>query len=85
MPSRAIARIEVPMDELQDVLRRLRAMVSARDYELLEHLVHSYTYLTTLVEATGTTIATLRRLLFGATSEKTRTVFAGAPPAAPGA
>mgnify|MGYP003473795950 FL=1 len=73
------------MDEVQELLRRLRASVSARDYELLEHLVHSYTYLTTLVEDRGTTIANLRRLLFGAPSEKTRTVFAGDTPAAPGA
>ena len=35
--------------------------------------------------AKETTIANLRRLLFGATSEKTRTVFAGDPTTAPGA
>ena len=46
--------------------------------------MRAYMYLTTLVEATGTTIANLRRLLFGATSEKTRTVFAGDRTTAPG-
>jgi hypothetical protein len=61
--------------ELDGILRRAEAELDKEDYELLRALVESYVYVTDLVEDKTTTIARLRKLLFGSGSEKTSDVF----------
>ncbi len=67
--------VKVDTVELEGILRRAEAELDKEDYELLEALVESYVYLTNLVEDKGTTIARLRKLLFGSSSEKTSDVL----------
>ena len=61
--------------ELEGILRRAEAELDKEDYELLKALVESYVYVTNLVEDKSTTIARLRKLLFGSGSEKTSDVL----------
>jgi transposase len=68
--------IALKMDELEQLLARLKASgIEEQDYEMLQALVESYVYLTQAIEEKGTKIAELRRLLFGAASEKTKQVL----------
>ena len=52
-------------------------MSGDEDYETIKAVFESYAYLTELVEDKRTTIARLRKLLFGASTEKTRDVIKG--------
>jgi len=77
------------MNTLEEALRRAEARLSEKDYATLKAVVDAYAYLTELVDDKNTTIARLRKMLFGAKTEKTATVIAGsdvAPeaPASPG-
>ena len=67
--------VKLDTAELEGILRRAEAELDKEDYELLKALVESYFYVTNLVEDKGTTIARLRKLLFGSSSEKTRDVL----------
>jgi hypothetical protein len=67
----------VELNDLEALLGRVKAEVDEKDYELLEKLVASFTYLTGLIEEKSTTIARLRRLLFGPKSEKSDEVLKG--------
>jgi transposase len=76
--------IELDMSELEDALRRAEAKLDERDYALLKALAESYAYLTDLVGSKNTSISRLRKLLFGAKTEKTAAVVGrGKEPAAP--
>ena len=66
--------IELDMNNLEDVLRRAEAKLDEKDYALLKALADSYAYLTDLVGDKNTSIARLRKLLFGAKTEKTAAV-----------
>lgn len=85
--SRTIRIVEVQVDELHDMLdRATRSPLSEADCELLKDLVQSYAHLTQLMHDKSTTIDRLRKLVFGASSEKIRDVLgtgaledAGAP------
>jgi transposase len=68
-------RLEVTMEELQRLVERTRAVLSDEEYSHLKKAVETLGYLTQLVEDRKTTIERLRRILFGATTEKTRNVF----------
>jgi hypothetical protein len=68
-------RLEVTMEALQVVVERTRAVLSDEEYSQLKKAVETLGYLTQLVEDRKTTIERLRRILFGATTEKTRNVF----------
>ena len=68
--------IELDMSELEDVLRRAELKLGEKDYALLKALAESYSYLTELVGDKNTTIARLRKLLFGIKTEKTAKVVA---------
>ena len=72
--------IELPRNEVEDLLQRAAGALDPEDYRLIKAVVESYAYLTDLVEDKGTTIQRLRKLLFGASSEKTRAVFETPPP-----
>ena len=81
--------IELPRSEVEELLQRAAGALNPEDYQLIKAVVESYAYLTDLVEDRSTTIQRLRKLLFGASTEKTRTVFntppdqAGPSPAPP--
>jgi len=67
--------IELEMDRLEDVLRRAEAALNEEDYGLLKAVVESYAYVAELVGSKNTTIARLRKMLFGARTEKTAAVL----------
>jgi transposase len=81
--------IEMDADKLEDVLRRAEAALDEEDYSLLKAVVESYAYLAELVGEKATTIGRLRKMLFGASTEKTSAVIGGgkeseSPPAPEG-
>lgn len=70
-----VKHIELRMDEIEQLLERAEhKQLHDEDYETLGKLVDSYVELTKLVRQKGTTIAKLRRLLGGLSTEKTRDV-----------
>lgn len=79
------ARVAVPMAELEALLERAKAgPLSEADYATLKAALATLGYLTELLEDRSTTLQRLRALLFGAATEKTRTVCPPAPdPEAP--
>jgi hypothetical protein len=79
------ARIEeVDPGHLARLLERIKPVVSAEDYVLVEKIVTSLLWLTKLVRARETTIGRLRRLVGGGGSEKTAAVTAAKAPAGAG-
>jgi transposase len=67
------------MKELQELLERARAgPLSDDEYKKLKAAVDTLGHLADLIEDQDTTIRELRQLLFGRTSEKTRTVLESA-------
>ncbi len=79
--------LELDMKKLDDVLRRAEAALTEEDYGTIKSLVDSYAYLAELVGSKNTSIARLRKLLFGAKTEKTASVVGdgkgNAAPASP--
>jgi transposase len=67
--------IEVDDPELAAVLSRAERVLDAEDYRLLRAFTESYAYITDLVDDKHTTIARLRKLLFGDRTEKTTDVI----------
>ncbi|MFA6046850.1 MAG: transposase, partial [Phycisphaerales bacterium] len=65
------------MGKLEDALRRAEGRLDEQDYAMLKALADSYAYLSELVGDKTTTIARLRKLLFGAKTEKTAVVIGG--------
>lgn len=82
-----IPRIDLELDEIQALLERARASMDPDDYAKLKALVETAVYLLEVMEDKRTTIDRLRKLLFGARTEKTRDVLAtpGTEAASPGA
>jgi transposase len=66
---------DLDMHRLDDVLRRAEETLPEEDYAILQSLAESYAYLTELVGDKNTSIARLRKLLFGAKTEKTAAVL----------
>ena len=80
--------IELDMKKLEELLGRAEAALGKEDYATLKALIESYSYLAELVGDKNTTIARLRKLLFGAKTEKTAAVIGKTepePPSSPGA
>jgi transposase len=83
--------VEVGMDEIEKTLERVRSSLGERDHEVLRHLVDAYGYVTELVRQKDTSIAKLRRILFGAKTESSDNVLPetetsqGVSPDGPGA
>ena len=65
----------VDRQELQRILEHARAGLSAEQYTRLKAACDTLVYLTQLVENKSTTIARLRQILFGASTEKTAAVL----------
>ena len=73
--------------DLAALLERTAAVLPAADYALLEELVAHLFQLTSLIRQQGTTLARLRRLVGGLSSEKTEKILPPdlKPEPAPGA
>ncbi len=61
----------VDQQELETILEHARAALSAEEYTRLKAAFDTLVYLTQLVENKRTTIARLRQILFGASTQKT--------------
>ncbi len=80
--AQTIPHIELHMDDLERLAERARqAPLSDDDYATLKAALHTLGYVAQLVEDKSVTIARLRQMLFGASTEKTRDVLdrAGGP------
>ena len=78
MVSAKPAIVELDVDKLKEILRRLDAKeLDAEDYETIKAVLGSYVYLFNMVGAKETTIRRLRQMLFGAKTEKTKAVIGG--------
>lgn len=66
----------VPLEALQGILQRTRAVLSEQDQSVLQAAVETLAFLSQELQAKGATIERLRRMLFGASSEKTSRVIA---------
>jgi transposase len=74
-----VARIEVPIEELQDLLKAAREKLGAEGYGKLKAAIDTLAYLTSLIEDQQTTIQNLRELLSKpASTEKTEKVLENA-------
>lgn len=71
-----VAKVEALLDRIEQV------GVPEDDLRIIRALFESYRYLTELIDEKNTTLARLRKLLFGARTEKTAEVVARHPPAA---
>lgn len=72
--------MELDPDQLAELLRRAEAReLHDGDYTTITALIESYAYLTNLLEDKRTSIDRLRKLLFGAPTEKTRDVIGAKP------
>ena len=78
----AFAPTEIHYEELDAILSRARTEpLSAEDHAQLEAVIRTLAFLTQQLEAKGTTLARLRKLIFGSSSEKTKDVLeAQGPP-----
>jgi transposase len=65
---------EMDMNRLQEALQHAEEKLSAEDVDMLKAVADAYAYLTELVEDKNTSIAKLRKMLFGAKTEKTAAV-----------
>lgn len=72
--------VEVDAGRLDAALARAANKLDAEDHELFSAIVHSYLYLSDVIEDKQTTIAKLRKLMFGSKSEKLKDVVADASP-----
>jgi hypothetical protein len=75
MKKREIHRREVELKELEAILERVREALSPEDHGKLKAAVDTLAYLTRELEVKGTSVARLRRLIFGPGTEKTSRVF----------
>jgi transposase len=70
--------IEIDVQKLDDVLRRVEANeLTEDDCQTIRTLLASYVHLTELLKDKNTSLARLRKLLFGASTEKTAAVIGG--------
>lgn len=76
MPTK-LSTIEIDMTRLEDALRQAEKKLDEKDYAILRAVVDAYDTIAELVDDKNTTIARLRKLLFGSRTEKTKTVIGG--------
>ncbi len=68
------------MDDLQEILRRAEArQFNDKDYDTASTVLQSYVELVALLKSKDVSMRRLRKMLFGANTEKTATVTAGGP------
>jgi hypothetical protein len=74
-----VPQLDVQMEDLRLLVERTRQTpLSDEEYTTLKAAIETLGYVAALLEQKGTTVANLRQLLFGATTEKTREVLAQA-------
>src|SRR3954453_23837522 len=66
--------IEVDNTQLEEVLRRVEQSLDEKDSALIRAVFQSHVYVTDLVEDKNTSLRRLRKLFFGARTEKTDAV-----------
>ncbi len=72
--------IELDTNELEEILERVEVnRATAEDHETIRTLSQSYVHLLELLKDKNTKIDRLRKLLFGASTEKTETVVGDKP------
>src|SRR4051812_24416679 len=77
--------IDLDVAQLEALLRRAEDVsLPPEDVHTIRTVLESYFYLTNLIDQKSTTIARLRKLLFGAQTEKTSTVLGRETPPAEG-
>jgi hypothetical protein len=77
--------IDLDVQQLEALLRRAEEVsLPTEDVRTIRTLCESYLYLTNLIDQKSTTIARLRKLLFGAQTERTSAVLGQETPAAEG-
>ena len=69
-----LSTIEIDMTELEDALRQAEETLNEKHYAVLKAVVDAYDTIAELVDDKNTTIARLRKLLFGSQTEKTKAV-----------
>jgi transposase len=74
-------RRDLHPETLKAIVERAKAALTPEDHATLTAAVDTLAFLTQELEAKGTTIGRLRRMLFGASTEKTSTLFPDQPPA----
>lgn len=67
--------VELDTKKLEEVLHRAESALDEKDYKTIKAVIESYAYIAELVGDKNTTIRRLRKLLFGASTEKTETVL----------
>jgi len=72
-------RVEVSRQELESVLARVREKLGEPDYRKLKAVIETLAYLTDLVQDREISLQRLRKILFGASTEKTRQVTPAPP------
>ena len=70
-----VERVKLEREELEQLLEHARPGLSEEEYRKLKAALDTLVYLTQLVENKNTTIARLRQILFGASTEKTAEVL----------
>jgi len=68
-------RIELEISGLEAILERVRANLSPDEYDKLHAALQTLLFVTQELEKNRVSIQRLKRLLFGATTEKTRKIF----------
>ena len=76
--------VEVDLQQLQEFLQHVQAMLSTKDYNFAKAITDSLLYLTDVLSRKNLSIRRLQRLLFGAQTEKTDAILGRdtEPPAA---
>ncbi len=77
-------RLEVDSKELSAIVERTRGTLGVEDFTKLKAALDTLAFLTAELQAKGASIARLRKLLFGAPTEKTRAVLEEAEKKPPG-
>ncbi len=78
-----VERLEISMEELEDILERAKTSpLTEEECAKLHKAFETLMYVTDLVGDKDTTIARLRKILFGASTEKIRNVLGGEGPKA---
>ena len=76
--------IEIGVQKLEEILRHVEANeLTEDDCQTIRTLLASYVHLTELLKDKNTSLARLRKLLFGASTEKTAAVLGGKDASSP--
>lgn len=77
----AVELIDLETRELDELLERVGDRLADSDYQLIQRLVQTLQLLLGLLEKKNMSLRRLRRLIFGARTEKTKDILPAAPPA----